>query len=244
MNRRLAGFTLLEMLVAIVIMLFFMGAVFGVYGAANRAMTLARDDAEVYQTGRVLLDQLNRELSCAYQASTATTCTLIGTNTNGTAVNLTFVTSAHPAPAGQPAGDFCQVTYALSDGSPVTLVSGTAPTLSNNATDNGTNGLYVLADFYPGLEMSNETLTPTLLSPLVAGLDCQYLDTNGNWNSEWDTTQTTLPVAVYVALTLAPRTPGAQPFVLSTTANLGLATVPPATTVTAPTGGVIINALP
>ncbi len=109
--------------------------------------------------------------------------------------------------------------------------------MSDNQTENGTNGLYVLEDFYPGLELTNETLTPTLLSTLVTGMDCQFLGTDGNWVTTWDTTQTTLPVAVYVALTLQPRTPGAQPFTLSTTANLAIATTPASTTTTTTGGG-------
>ncbi len=67
-------------------------------------MTLAQDQSEVFQTGRVLLDQLNRELSCAYQSASATESQLDRGNLNGTAVNLTFITTAH-ADAARPTGE-------------------------------------------------------------------------------------------------------------------------------------------
>ncbi len=116
MSRRWGGFTLIELLVAVAIMLIFLGSVFGVYNATYHAISLSRDNAEVYQSARVLLEQINREISCAYQSSTATTSTMVATNAGTTAVNLTFITSSHPAQVGQPAGDFCQVTYGLGDG--------------------------------------------------------------------------------------------------------------------------------
>ena len=215
--RRRAGFTLVELMVATVIFLIILGAVYGMYAAANRAMNLAADHQDVYQTGRVLLAQLTEEVTCAYQASTAVTSTLTGTDatdpdTGLPTDTLTLLTTAHPAPAGQPAGDISQETYTIGDG-----------------TSDHTTGLYVAEDFYPGLETPDFTATPRLISPLVTGLYCQYLTTDGTWQTDW-TDQTTLPVAVHVELTLQPRTAGAQPIVLGTTANLPMATTPPPAT--------------
>lgn len=220
MSWRASGFTIIELMVAMVIFMLFMGAVFGVYNAANQSIQVSTDQQEVYQTGRVLLGQLNAELTCAYQQPNATACQLTDTvatdPSSGLPLDtLTFVTTAHPAPAGLPASDLCQVTYEIAgDG------SADAPV-----------GLYVAEDFYPGLEMLTYTPTLRLVSPRVIGLNCLYLDSTGNWQNDWST-QTTLPVAVRVELTMQPRTPGAQPFILTTTANLMTAIAAPATTTT------------
>ena len=217
MSGRAAGFTLIELLVAVVLFAVFMGAVFGIYSAAQRAIVLAEDQQEVYQTGRVLLGQLATELTCAYQSATATTSTLDGEDATDSTTNmptdtLTLVTTAHSAPAGQPAGDLAQVSYQISgDGTPA------------NPT-----GLYVTEDYFPGLEMTDETWTPRLLSPRVIGLNCTYLTSDGAWQADWSG-QTALPVAVRVELTLQPRTTGAHPVVMATTANVVMATAAPAT---------------
>ena len=240
---RRAAFTLIEMLAAIVISLLFIGSVYGVYSAATTSVARTKDQQEVYQTARVLLDQLNRELCSAYQPASATlttneglpltttaTCSLSGTLvpdaiTGNTESALTFITSAHHAPTSLTSGDLCQVTYEIAgDGSPG------SPT-----------GLYEIEDYRPGLEMSTstETLKPRLLSPRVIALNCFYLASDGvTWANTWDATkQTTLPVAIRVELTVQARTPNAQPIVFATTANLLTATAPAATTTTAGTRG-------
>jgi prepilin-type N-terminal cleavage/methylation domain-containing protein len=70
------GFTLVEIMVATVIFMLFITAVYGTYTAAHSAMTRAEEQEELYQTGRVVLAQLNSELTCTYQAGTATVSAL------------------------------------------------------------------------------------------------------------------------------------------------------------------------
>ena len=98
-------------------------------------------------------------------------------------------------------------------------------------------GLYVGEDYYPGLETSATPPTLRLLSPRVIGFNCLFLASDGiTWSNIWDsTTQTTLPVAVRIELTILSRTPGAIPVVFATTANLLTATAPTTTSTT--TGG-------
>lgn len=219
MSRRTWGFTLTEMLVAMVILLLFMGAIYGTYSAATQSITRVEDQQEVYQTGRVLLAKINNELTCAYQSASTTAFQLIGEDTPASddglqQDTLTFLTTAYPAPSGQPAGDLCQVKYEIGDG-------------STDATSTPT-GLYVEENVHPGLEV-NTTDAPErkLLSPLVVGVNFLYLPVGGtDWVYEWGSDQTTLPMAIRVELTLQPRNPAAKPVVMTTTANLMMATTP------------------
>ena len=213
MNRQ-AGFTLVEMLVALVIFMIFVGAVYGTYHTAYGAMSSAEEVDDLYQAGRVLLTQLNTELTCTYQSSTATVCAVLGEDTAGDAAGLqmdtlTLVTTAHAPFDEQPAGDLCQVRYTLSDG-----------------TADEEPGLYVEENWYPDLALEDAVPVRRLLSPLVVGFNCRYLAAGGeDWETEWPE-QTTLPVAVRVELTLLGSAPNSKPLVLVSTANLALATAP------------------
>lgn len=240
MYRRRAAFTLIEALAAIVIFLIFMASVVSIHSAANAAIARTKDQQEVYQTARVLLAQLTAELTSAYQLSTVklspyggvtlagtALCSLQGTVANdATALpqaTLTFITSAHPAPAGVVNGGLCQVTYEMAgDGSVASPI-----------------GLYIMEDYYPGVEMATQTVTPRLISPRVSAFNCLYLASDGvTWSNTWDATaQTALPVAVRVELTLQSRDPKATPIVFSATANLQTATAPTVTPTTTDTSG-------
>ncbi|MHB9110261.1 MAG: PulJ/GspJ family protein [Armatimonadota bacterium] len=214
MLRRARGFTLVEMAVAVVIFMLFVSAVYGTYTAANKAMTGTEEQQEVLQTGRVLLAQLNAELTSAYQASTATVSTLYGEESGNASDELqtdalTLLTTAHDPYGEAPAGDLCQVKYAMSDG-----------------TQDETPGLYVEESFHPDLELEDATPPRRLLSPLVVGFNCKYLAAGGTeWETEW-VDQTVLPVAVRVELTLKPQREDAKPTIMVSTANLMLATAP------------------
>lgn len=212
------GFTLVEMLVAIVIFMLFISTVYGTYYAAHAAITRAEEQEELYQTGRVLLAQLNTELTCLYQpaGASATNYALIGDDSPDTSDalqkdTLTFCTTAHVPPAGQPVGDICQVKYSIG---------------GDNVDEEP--GLYVDEDLHLGLEADGETSTHQLLSPLVVGFNCRYLSAGAtDWATEW-TDPTTLPVAIRIELTLQSKEPNAKPIVLASTANLAMTTAPPA----------------
>lgn len=216
MSRRSRGFTLIEMMVAVVIFLVFIGAVYGIYTAAHGAMARAEDVEEVTQTGRVLLDMLNTELTSVYQPASKTESQLLGED--GEEIDgvpqdrLTFLTTAHQVAGEQPVGDLCQVSYSMDSDQP-----------------DAEFGLYIAENLHPDLEVDTTEPEQRLLSPLVVGMNCRYLPAGGDdWVDEW-VDQTSLPVAIRVELYLrAPRQKA--PVLMVTTANLAMATAPAATT--------------
>lgn len=213
-GRRRQGFTLIEVLVAVVIFLIFISAVYATFHAANRSMTQAQAQEDVYQTGRVLLAQLNSELASAYQPSASRTSALIGTDTDGASTDLqsdqlNLLTTAHQMGAEQKTGGLCRVSYMM-----------------GGDTEDEQPGLYMEVNPHPGREIADEQFTRQLLSPLVVGFNCKYLPVGGEWEVAWPEEQTTLPVAVRVELTLQSKEPGSKPVILVTTANLRMATAP------------------
>ena len=203
------GFTLVETMVAIVMLMIVIGSIYGVFRGANRSISSTDEIADVYQTARILLIQMNRELCSAYQMPGAKTSSLTGKNTEGgenapQRDTLTFLTTAHsPVGEAEPAGDVCQVTYAVMS------------TPSDRPI-----GLFVDEDFYPGLDSEAKKQQPTRLSKLVVGLNCKYLDgSTGEWRDEW-VDQKEMPRAVRVELALKPEREGAKPITVSSTANL------------------------
>lgn len=216
-RRRGHGFTLIEMLVAVVILLIFLGAIYGVYSAAQAAMAQTEEQAEVTQTGRALLAQLSAEMTSAYPTPGAETTGFTGEETAATTDRqedtLTFLTTAHDTAEKPPAGDLCQVRYRMDD-----------------PAANETPGLYVELRRTPGLEMEEAEPEVELLSPRVTSFNVLYLPADGDWLTEWPDGPT-LPVAVRVELAVQSDRLGAKPMTVTITTNVAMATTPAATTV-------------
>ena len=203
------GFTLVEVLVAIVIFMIIIGSIYGALRTANMSVSRTEERADMYQTARVLLEQINSELCSAYQPQESDASTLIGEDTDASETApqydvLTFLTTGRRPPAGtEPAGDLCEVTY-----------------LVHTTPDQDPIGLFVKDNFRPALELSENERPPTLVSRLVVGLNCKYLDApGGEWLKEW-TNRDALPAAVRVELVLKPEREGAKPIMVSSTANI------------------------
>lgn len=65
------GFTLIEVLIASVILVIVMGSMTMVFIEANRAWIQTEAKLQVYQNAREALNRMTRELACAYQSSSA-----------------------------------------------------------------------------------------------------------------------------------------------------------------------------
>ncbi len=208
-----AGFTLIELTVAVAIFLVFITAAFGTFTMVHDSMARTEAHEDLYQTGRVVLAQLSAELASAYQPAGSTETELVGEDTDGPVDSIqsdriSFLTTAHPVDEDYTYGDLTRVTYSL-DGAG----SGEPP------------GLYLEESWTPGLELNEDQAERHLLSPLVVGFNCKYLPVEGDWELEW-VDQTTLPLAVRVELTLQDPEAQSPPLVLVSTTNLAMTTIP------------------
>lgn len=210
--KRSPGLTLVETMVAMVMLMMVIGAIYATYHNAQQAMIYTEEREDVYQTARIVLAQINTELSCAYQPASADASTLIGDDGgDGTTPEdsdvLSFVTTAHASGiTDAPAGDLCQVTYRIEQGS-----------------DGEPAGLYIEEHNFPGLSVEGTTSRKSLFSELIIGLNCKYMTPESeDWQIAWiDEGQ--LPYAVRVELVLKPPREGAQPIMVASTANLVMA---------------------
>ena len=209
-----AGFTLIELTVAVAIFLVFITATFGTFTTVHDSMARTETHEDLYQTGRVVVAQLSAELASVYQPADSTATELVGEDTEGPVDSLqsdrlSFLTTAHPVDEDDTYGDLTRVTYWLDDAS-----SGEPP------------GLYLEESWTPGLELNEDQVElPHLVSPLVVGFNCKYLPVEGEWELEW-VDQTTLPLAVRVELTLQDLEAQSLPLVLVSTTNLAMTTIP------------------
>ncbi|HUV04717.1 MAG TPA: type II secretion system protein GspJ [Armatimonadota bacterium] len=206
-----SGFTLVEAMVAIVILLTVIGSIYGAFRAGNLSVSRTEERVDAYQTARILLAQITHELCSAYQPGWMRD-SFLGEDTPGSESaqqhdTLMFVTTAHAPPSPDDLrGDLCQVTYY------VRYSPGGEP-----------QGFVMEENFHPGLQPTQETPGEQRrvfeLSDMVIGFNCQYLDGSREWRNEW-VEQSELPKAVRVELTLRPHREGAKPIVVASTANL------------------------
>ena len=204
-----SGFTLIETMVSLVILTIVIGSIYGTYRAATSSAAVAEERSDLNQTARVLLAQINRELTCACSQSGEQYSSLEGENTEGSASaiqcdRLSFLTSADSLiPAEGPAVDIRRVTYTLrtnSDGEPT--------------------GFFVQVDPRPGLAVSDAEPDPVELSTLVVAFNCKYLDgETDEWVDEW-LQRDGLPTAVRVEMTLKPDREGGGAVMTACTANI------------------------
>lgn len=209
MFRSSRGFTLVETMVAVLMLTVVIGAIYGTYRAASSSASLAEERADLNQTARVLLSQINRELTCAYQQASAQESSMVGENTEGSESALqhdrlqVLTTAQSVIPVKGPAGDQRQVTY----------------TLETNSF-NEPIAFFVQVDPRPELSVSDEAPEPVELSAMVVGFNCKYLDgETDEWQDDW-TDRQVLPKAVRVELSLQSDREGAKPVMFATTANL------------------------
>jgi type II secretion system protein J len=217
------GFTLIETLVAIMILVIVIGSIYGTFRAGRDCVSRTEERADVYQTARILLSQINAELCSAYRQAGSVQSSLTGEDTPGSETaaqydTLTFVTAArHSASRTEPAGDVCRVRYHM-----------------ESSPDNKPAGFFVQEDFRLGLDISKEQRAPIKLSDIVVGFNCKYLDPQSNeWKNDW-VDQAATPKAVRVELVLKPERKGAKPITVASTANI---MVSPVTAEPAPGGG-------
>ena len=103
-RKDLSGFTLLEVLVSVAILAIIMAAIYSAYVTNVEAIQIARENGQVHQTARIVLDLMTRDLESALAelrvTSETTRLGLIGKNQDrdGRRVDrIDFTTLTHMA---------------------------------------------------------------------------------------------------------------------------------------------------
>jgi type II secretion system protein J len=118
-RKDLKGFTLLEVLVSVAILAIIMAAVYSAYTSNVEAIQIARENGQVQQMARIVLDQMSKDLESAISElpvpSENVQLGLIGKTEEGDGRRLDridFTTLTHLALNDQdPSTDLCEVGY-------------------------------------------------------------------------------------------------------------------------------------
>jgi len=161
-NRRRAGFTLMELLMAMVVLSLLMLMLFAVFNQASRGWLQAENRVETFQNSRAALDFMAKEL---VQTVTTTNSSFLG-NTNSVAFVAPVNTGTNMDLAG--------VAYQLAGGSaPYTLIRG----VLTNAN------WYSSPQNWPMTIVVSNTLADNIVS-----LTLSYTDTSGTPQNYWNST--------------------------------------------------------
>jgi general secretion pathway protein J len=194
MTRRRAGFTLLEVIVALAILALIASLTFGTIASAlNTRDALEADDA-VNQSARIAMSRIRRDLSLAYLTTNTTavnTYMTLFVGQNADPDRLWFASLSHQRLyRGARESDQTEITYWTEDDpnirSAKVLLRREAPRIDNAPERDG-------------------VIAPVAFG--VTGFDVQYLDSQtAEWREEWDSTgvdtPNRLPRAAMVTLTL------------------------------------------
>ena len=115
----LKGFTLLEVLVSMAILVIIMAALYSAYTTNVEAIQIARQNGEVHQTARIVLDRMTKDLQSALiqvrGSSEKIKLGLVGANRElygRRADHIDFTTVTHlPLTEKGPASDLCEIGY-------------------------------------------------------------------------------------------------------------------------------------
>jgi len=117
------GFTLLEVLVSMVILVIIMAALYSAYTTNVEAIQIARQNGEVHQTARIVLDRITKDLQSALiQVSVPSEKIKLGLVGEDREINgrradrMDFTTVTHlPLTEKGPASDLCEIGYLIEE---------------------------------------------------------------------------------------------------------------------------------
>ena len=189
-----AGFTLLEVVVALGVFVLIAGLTFGTIGSALNTRDLLEADDAVNQSARIAISRIRRDLSLAYltgNTSAVNTYQTLFIAHDDNPDRLWFASLSHQRLyKGARESDQTEITYWTEDdpagGDALVLLRREAPRIDNYPERDGT------------------------IAPLAYGVKAfgvRFLDSQSNeWKDEWDTTgvdtPNRLPRAAEVTLTL------------------------------------------
>lgn len=188
-ERAVGGFTIAEVLVAILITSILAGVIYGSYRGALRIIYASQKDMERTTMARLMLDRVARDLACAYLRAGKEYLVFVGADGGEEgrgADTVTFIAGTHERmERDAPESVLCEVTYRLdAEGY---LLRREDPILDEDA-------------FSGGEERA--------IGEGVAGFDLEYLGDSG-WVPSWDSREDdSLPRAARVTLTMVTEEEG------------------------------------
>ncbi len=178
-----AGFTLLEIMVAVTIVVVVLGSIYGVFTGVSRARDRVEERGGAGHQARVVFDRIGRELRSTYPLAGSVGAFTGSNGTGGNLPTLTFATVAG-TPAGGAHGGIRLVRYELAlvpekDGAQYELRRSEVPAFLGAAP-------------------------PEQASRLIAGVTALHwrFYADNTWQDEWPATAGRLPQAVELTLTL------------------------------------------
>ena len=190
------GFTLLEVLVSMAILVIIMAALYSAYTTNVEAIQIARQNGEVHQTARIVLDRMTKDLQSALiQGSVPSEKIKLGLvgqdreidGRRADRVDFTTVTHLSLTEKG-PASDLCEIGYLIDedeDGKSLVLLRRDDPSVDEDFTVGGSLQ-----------EMARNVLEFNLT----------YQDSTGEESEAWNTLEGSpgagLPVLIKVRLVL------------------------------------------
>jgi len=188
------GMTLIEVLVSLSIGSIVIAAVFGVLASAQRAREQGETRSDLFQSARVALNQIERDLRVAVYRSNDTNFDFTGVSDemNGLPADQLDFAAASGSPGASllPTGDLVRVSYAIAD-----------------PRETSRRGFVREALSIPlpaSVSLEQEELATREYCPSAVGLDVVYYDPDAqNWVEDWQQ-RTSLPSAVKVTLYVVP----------------------------------------
>lgn len=191
-ERAKRGFTMAEVLVAILITSIVAGVIYGSYMGALKIIYASQKDMERTTMARLMLDRVSSDLACAFLRAGKEYLVFVGADGGEEgrgADTVTFITATHERPERDiPESALSEVTYSLDPGDGGGyLMRREDPTLDEDAFSGGEY---------------------RAIGEGLAGLDFEYLG-DGGWVPSWDSREhDSLPRAARVTLTMATEEEG------------------------------------
>lgn len=177
-----AGFTLLEVLVAIAILATVLTAIYGVFSSIVAAKTRLDTDSDAFHRARVIYDRLGRELRGVATAGPAGHKGVFRGGRDGDGNPYLEMTTTAAAQRGGEFTGIVQVRYSL-----------------DQDREQPRGGKILLRREQSGLRHDAADIAPMRLAPGIERMLLRYHG-NGTWYDEWDADTRGLPAMIELSL--------------------------------------------
>lgn len=187
---RAAGFTLIEVLVAVTMAATVLAAVYGIFASVSNAKSRLETDVEAYHQARVVFDRLGREIRGAVPTGGPGGKGVFRGGRDSQLYPYLELTTTAVAQQVEGTTGIALVRYDLdvdteSPGERVLVLQRSEQSVLQETAGSSRSGRLRMVK---GIEE----------------LDIRFLDKNG-WGNEWDSSKTDLPALVEVAMTITDR---------------------------------------